>query len=561
MDFKKLICESLLPLLPEGIDEGTLHSLIETPKHAQQGDFSLPCFQFASSLRLSPTVIAETLAEKIDDPLYQKVENKGPYLNFFLSSHQLSQPIIQTILSQGIHYGSSSVGKGKVIALDMSSPNIAKPFSMGHLRSTVIGNSISLLAEKRGYKTVKINYIGDWGTQFGKLIVAFKKWGDSEKVKKNPISELFSLYTKFHDEAATQPDLVAEGRKAFKLLEDGDAEIIQLWQWFRNESLQAFQKIYALLGIEFDSYQGESYYNEKMGEFISLLQKKNLLHSSEGATIVPLETEGLPPCLIQKSDGATLYATRDLAAALDRYHMYEFSHALYIVGQEQRIHFQQVFSVLNQLGYSWATRLKHIPFGLYLMNGKKMSTRKGHVVLLEDMLKEAISLAKHNIMEKNPQLPNAESVAEAVGVGAVIYQDLKNERKNSVDFSMEDMLRFEGDTGPYLQYTFARAQSILRKSASGVGGFSGLSDEYSWALVKKLNLFPSIIHQSHDQSSPHYLAKYLFETAQTFNKYYGKVHILADDIERSSRLALLSSFTTVLAEGLRLLGIRAPESM
>ncbi|MEI5909402.1 arginine--tRNA ligase [Bacillus spongiae] len=561
MDFKKIISESVQPHIPRAVSEQEITSLIETPKYAHHGDFSFPCFQLAAHLKSSPVTIAESLAKAIRSPYFKKVENIGPYVNFFFNPATLSTDILLNILSKGSNYGSSTIGKGETIVLDMSSPNIAKPFSMGHLRSTVIGNSLSLLAEKCGYQTVKNNYIGDWGTQFGKLVVAYKKWGDRNTVKKKPIDELFSLYTKFHVEASQFPELEDEAREVFKSLEDGNQEYLQLWGWFRKESLQAFQQLYTRLGISFDSYRGESYYNDKMDEVITMLEEENILVKSDGAMVVKLTEEALPPCLIQKRDGATLYATRDLAAALDRFRSYSFSQALYVVGQEQRIHFQQVFAVLSKLGFTWASNMHHIPFGLYLKNGKKMSTRKGHVILLEDMLNEAVKLAHKNMIEKNPDLPNANEIAEQVGVGALIYHDLKNERTNSVEFSMEDMLTFEGDTGPYLQYTFARASSLQRKGETGTETILALDDDESWGLVKKLHAFPEIIHQSQASQSPHYLAKYLFETAQSFNKYYGKVRILEQDAQLTYRLTLVSAFTTVLAEGLRLLGIKAPENM
>ncbi|MCP3741923.1 arginine--tRNA ligase [Rossellomorea sp. BNER] len=559
---KTLYTEALHHELKEYLTFDEVYQLIETPKHSDHGDLAFPCFQLAKHKGQSPQQIAEELASLLKDPEFSRVEAIGPYVNVFLNGKALGPSIVEKVLSLNNEFGSHVFGKGKTIAIDMSSPNIAKPFSMGHLRSTVIGNSLALIANKCGYKTVRINYIGDWGTQFGKLIVAYTKWGDESKVRQNPIGELFKLYTKFHVEAENDSSLEVEGRKAFKLLEDGDPEITRLWKWFREESLMAFKKIYQLLGVEFDSYNGEAYYNDKMEEVVEQLKNAQLLEMSDGAEVVRLDDLNLPPCLIKKSDGATLYATRDLASALDRQNRYKFDQALYVVGQEQGVHFKQVFSVLNKLGYQWSDEMKHIPFGLYLKAGKKMSTRKGRVILLEDVLNEAIKIAHDNIKVKNPDLHHASEVAKAVGAGAIIFHDLKNDRQNAIEFSLEDMLTFEGETGPYIQYTHARAQSIIRKASDvQIKDYNGLSDIESWKIIKLLHQFPQVIEKAHHESSPSVLAKYLLQTAKSFNKYYGKTKILVDDEEKMSRLALVKSVTIVLSEGLFLLGISAPKEM
>jgi arginyl-tRNA synthetase len=548
--------------LSEDMSKEEIQSVIETPKFAHQGDLSFPCFQLAKKKKQSPAAIANELASSLQSPFLLKAEAAGPYVNIFFNGKTTGTEIMNGILSQGDKFGTLSFGEDKVITIDMSSPNIAKPFSMGHLRSTVIGNSIALLAEKCGFKTVKINYIGDWGTQFGKLITAYKKWGDEEKVRANPIPELFSLYKKFHEEAEADPSLNEEGRKAFKLLEDGDSEMTELWTWFKNESLTAFQEIYELLGVSFDSYHGESFYNDKMEAAVELIKEKGLLETSDGAEVVWLDDKGLPPSLIKKSDGATLYATRDIAAALYRKKTYNFSHALYVVGQEQTIHFRQVFAVLEKLGMPWAEEMVHIPFGLFLQGGKKMSTRKGRVILLEEVLKEAIDMALTNIKDKNPDLENAEETARWVGTGAVIFHDLKNDRMNDIEFSLEDMLTFEGETGPYVQYTHARAQSILRKAAlQEMNQFTGLEDQESWELIKILNKYPEVIQDAYEKHSPSILAKYILSVSKAFNKYYGKTRILEENEKLNSRLLLVKAVTNILSEGLSLLGIKAPKQM
>ncbi|MCC5804014.1 arginine--tRNA ligase [Rossellomorea vietnamensis] len=562
MDLKSIFAQELKTQLLQDWREKELYDLIETPKHSHLGDLAFPCFQLAKTMKKAPAQIAKEMAAEIASPLFTKVEAVGPYINIHFDGAKAGKEIVSGILAKGKDYGTHTFGENRTVVLDMSSPNIAKPFSMGHLRSTVIGNAIATIAEKCGYRTEKINYIGDWGTQFGKLIVAFKKWGDPDKVKENPIAELFILYKKFHEEAELDASLEEEGRKAFKLLEDGDEEITGLWRWFKDESLQAFKTIYSLLGVEFDSYNGEAFFNDKMEEVVTLLQEHHLLEESQGAQVVRMDDGNLPPCLIKKSDGATLYATRDLAAALYRQRQYAFDEALYIVGQEQTIHFQQVMNVLKKLGYTWADEMKHIPFGLYLKDGKKMSTRKGRVILLEEVLHEAIKMAEDNIKQKNPDLKDAYRVARDVGVGAIIFHDLKNDRLNDIEFSLEHMLTFEGETGPYIQYTYARAQSLLRKAGQiDPLTFEGLEDAESWDVIKQLRLFPEIIEKSWQHYAPSVIAKYLIVTSQSFNRYYAKTKIISDDNQQHSRLALVHAVGIVLAEGLRLLGMKSPAEM
>lgn len=560
IDFKKIFSSALNVYFHDHMSLDQIEALIETPKNPLHGDLAFPCFQLAKALRKNPAEIAQKAALELQGSLIHQANAVGPYLNVFFSKEAASSHILEDVLKQNILYGTNQSGQNKTALLDYSSPNIAKPFSMGHLRSTVIGNALANLAEACGYQTVRINYIGDWGTQFGKLITAYQKWGVPSEIEKQPIQELFKLYVRFHEEEKNDTELTAEARRSFKKLEDGDQEAEKLWKWFRDESLTEFQRIYKLLNISFDLYQGEAFYNDKMEDAVSALRDKGLLSDSEGAEVVYLDN-GLPPCLIKKSDGATLYATRDIAAALYRKTQYQFDHALYIVGQEQSVHFKQVKQVIKKLGCHWANDLFHIPFGLYLKDGQKMSTRKGKVILLEEVVLEAIKLAEINIDNKNPDLENKKEIAKAVGVGAILFHDLKNDRMNSIEFSLKDMLTFEGETGPYLQYTNARAFSILRKSSAEPASVIGLSDSASWEVLKSINMYPAKILQAYELHSPAILAKHLLEISKNFNKYYSKVHILENDDLLPSRLALVKAVTITLSNGMKTLGMEAPEKM
>ncbi|WP_417897099.1 arginine--tRNA ligase [Bacillus haimaensis] len=564
MNIKQIIAESIQHAFPElTIDQ--IASRIEKPKYAQHGDFAFPVFDLAKIKKQAPPAIASSLSSMIHHPWVMKTEAVGPYVNFFLHKEKVQKEIVSTIINSGKDFGNLQIGKGENVVLDLSSPNIAKPFSMGHLRSTVIGNSLANILEKCGYQTVRINYLGDWGTQFGKLIAAYLKWGSAEAVRENPIPELLKLYVKFHQEAETDPSLDDEGRLWFKRLEDGNEEALALWNWFREDSLHEFQRIYDLLGIEFDSFNGEAFYNDKMETIINRLKELKLLTLSDGAEVVELdESLALPPCLIRKSDGATLYATRDLAAAFYRKKKYNFAKALYVVGQEQTVHFQQVKSVVQKMGESWAEDMHHIPFGLLLKDGKKMSTRKGKVILLEKVIQEAIELAESNIAAKNPHLSNKQEIARLVGVGAIIFHDLKNYRLNSIEFSLADMLKFEGETGPYVQYTHARACSILRKaswSAQGIAPSQGLNDDYSWNLSKRLYEFPVTLEKAYGGFDPSIIAKYIVDVCQNFNSWYGHEKFLTEDEEKESRLSLVYATTLVIQECLHLLGMVAPQEM
>ncbi|WP_198520777.1 MULTISPECIES: arginine--tRNA ligase [Bacillaceae] len=560
MNVKSEFVDALASVLKGNLPNDTIKSLIEKPKSEEHGDLAFPCFQLARTWKTAPPYIAVEVASKLQSPMIEKVKAVGPYVNVFLKKELVSENVLKEVVEKGSHYGHHSAGQGKNAVFDFSSPNIAKPFSMGHLRSTIIGQSLANLAEKNGYQPVRVNHLGDWGTQFGKLMSAYTRWGFEEEVQQAPIPSLMRYYVRFHEEADNDPSLLDEGRAWFKKLEEGDSKATELWTWFKEESLKEFEKVYQLLGITFDYVQGESFYNDKMEAVVAELGKKGLLTVSEGAHVVKVGEEK-PPCLIKKTDGTTLYATRDLAAAIYRQQTFNFSKCIYVVGAEQQLHFQQIVHVLAQMGYSWAKEMVHVPFGLILKNGKKMSTRKGKIVLLEDVLTDAITRASSNIAEKNPSLTAKEEVAKDVGVGAVIFHDLKNERMNSVEFNLKHMLTFEGETGPYVQYTHARAMSILRKAESYNGEVRGLGDEASWIVIKELMNFPEVTKRAWENYEPSVMAKYLLALSSAFNKYYGKVKILNSDAELSSRLILTKAVVIVLKEGLRLLGMKAPNRM
>ena len=563
MDYKLLVAELLQKEIGETLTTEQIFNLLEKPKSADHGDIAFPTFALAKAFRKAPQQIATDLGTKITDPLIAKIDVVGPYLNFFLNKESVSSTVLKEVLDAGTTYGNQSIGLGQTIPIDLSSPNIAKPISMGHLRSTVIGNSIANIAEKLGFKPIRINHLGDWGTQFGKLIVAYKLWGNEESVKAEPINELLRLYVKFHAEAEEKPELDDEARAWFKRLEDGDEEAVALWKWFREESLTEFNHIYKLLGIEFDSYNGEAFYNDKMDEVLDLLEEKHILTVDNGATIVDLEKYNLNPALIRKSDGATLYITRDLAAALYRHRTYNFAQSLYVVGNEQSNHFKQLKAVLKELGFDWADQMHHVPFGLITQGGKKLSTRKGKIFLLEEVLNEAVNLANQQITEKNPDLADKDNTASQVGIGAVIFHDLKNDRLNNFDFVLEEVVRFEGETGPYVQYTRARAMSILRKAAdvSFDSASLALDDEYSWEVIKLIQEYPTTVLRAYDKLEPSVIAKHAIHLAQAFNRYYAQVKVLNDDAQKPARLALVKAVTIILKEDLRLLGVGTPDEM
>ena len=563
MDNKQLIAGELAKVI-DSLDQDTILNLLEQPKSSELGDIAFPAFSLAKTERKAPQIIAADIAEKIDTAHFDKVVATGPYVNFFLSKAEISGQVIKEVIKDGADYGQQNEGNGENITIDLSSPNIAKPFSVGHLRSTVIGDALSNIFRKIGYNTIKINHLGDWGKQFGMLIVAYKKWGNEEAVKAHPIDELLKLYVRINAEAEKDPSLDEEAREWFRKLENGDEEALALWQWFRDESLVEFNRLYNELQVEFDSYNGEAFYNDKMDAVVDILSEKGLLVESEGAQVVNLEKYGIEhPALIKKSDGATLYITRDLAAALYRKKEYQFAKSIYVVGQEQSAHFKQLKAVLQEMGYDWSQDIVHVPFGLVTKEGKKLSTRKGNVILLEPTIAEAVSRAKAQIEAKNPELENKDQAAHAVGVGAIKFYDLKTDRTNGYDFDLEAMVSFEGETGPYVQYAYARIQSILRKAdfkPDTVGNYS-LNDAESWEIIKLLQDFPRIINRAADNFEPSIIAKFAISLAQAFNKYYAHTRILDESPERDSRLALSYATAVVLKEALRLLGVEAPEKM
>ena len=524
MNTKQLIASELASVI-DSLDQEAIFNLLEQPKNSDMGDIAFPAFSLAKVERKAPQMIAADIAEKINSQAFEKVVATGPYVNFFLDKSAISGAVIKEIIEKGSDYAQQDEGQEQNITIDLSSPNIAK--------------------------------------QFGLLMVAYKKWGSKEAVEANPIDELLKLYVRINAEIETDQALDDEGRLWFKKLEDGDPEATQLWQWFRDESLVEFNRIYELLGVEFDSLNGEAFYNDKMDEAVKILEEKGLLEESRGASIVNLDDFELPPAMIKKSDGATLYITRDIATAIYRARTYNFVKNVYAVGQEQSNHFKQLKAVLKKMGFDWSDDMIHVDFGLVTKNRQKLSTRKGNIILLEPTLQEAISRAKAQIEAKNPDLENKEQVARAVGVGAVKFYDLKTDRRNGYDFDLEAMVSFEGETGPYVQYAYARIQSILRKGDFQplTDGNYSLNDTESWEIIKLLQDFARIIKRASDNYDPSLIAKYAINLAQAFNKYYAHTRILDESPERDSRLALSYATAVVLKEALRLLGVEAPEKM
>lgn len=564
-DFKVAVAN----FLKEKIEDLSLEeiiALIEIPPNKDMGDYAFPCFKLAKVFRKAPNMIASDLAQQIEakDEI-TKVMPMGGYVNFFVNKSQLAESVIKDVLSKGKNYGHSDLGKDKSIVIDFSSPNIAKPFHIGHIRTTVIGNALYKIYDSQGYNVVRINHLGDYGTQFGKLIVAFKLWGDKETVESNPIPELLKLYIRFHDEAEKHPEMEDEARAWFTKLENGDKEAKELWQWFRDESLKEFARVYDLLDIEFDSYNGESFYSDKMDRIINIIKDKGILKQSEGTNIVDLEEYNMPPALITKNDGSTLYMTRDLAAALYRKENYDFEKCIYVVGSQQSLHFQQLFKVLELVGFEWAKDMIHVPFGMVALEEGTMSTRKGRVVFLEDVLKQAIEKTKETMLAKNPNALNVDEIARQVGVGAVVFQELSNSRIKDYTFSWDKTLSFDGETGPYVQYTHARCCAVLRKANEEVTtdiNYELLNNEESSEVLKVIGSFNKAIITSLRKNEPHIITRFVLDLAQAFNKFYHDNPILVDDLElRKSRLALVLATRQTLENGLNLLGIKAPERM
>lgn len=563
MNHNRLIAKEIASIVP-ALEQEIILNLLEKPKKSNMGDIAFPTFTLAKMMHKAPQIIASELVGQINNSYFEKVEAVGPYINFFLNKSEISAQVLKEVIKKREDYAQVAIGQGRNIVIDLSSPNIAKPFSIGHLRSTVIGDALSNIFQKLGYETVKINHLGDWGKQFGMLIVAYKKWGSEEAVRSHPIDELLKLYVRINAETKNHPELDEEAREWFRKLENNDEEALALWQWFRDESLMEFNRLYAELGIDFDSYNGEAFYNDKMEEVVQLLAEKGLLEESKGAQVVNLEKYGIEhPALIKKSDGATLYITRDLAAAIYRKRTYDFAKAIYVVGQEQTAHFKQLKAVLAEMGYAWSKDIQHVSFGLVTKNGQKLSTRKGNVILLEPTIAEAVKRSLAQIDTKNPDLVNKEAVAHAVGVGAIKFYDLKTDRTNGYDFDLEAMVSFEGETGPYVQYAHARIQSILRKADFQPQAAENyqLNDTESWEIIKLIQDFPNTIVKAADNFEPSLIARFAIHLAQSFNKYYAHTRILDDSPERDSRLALSYATATVLKEALALLGVEAPNEM
>ena len=562
-DFKVAVATCL----KEHIEELTLEeitALIEVPPNKDMGDFAFPCFKLAKVFRKAPNMIAAELSEKIEAKgVISNVTPLGGYINFFVNKSQLAETVIKDVLTKKEKYGHSDLGKDKTIVIDFSSPNIAKPFHIGHIRTTVIGNALYKIYDSQGYNTVRINHLGDYGTQFGKLIVAFKLWGNKEAVEANPIPELLKLYIQFHDEAERHPEMEDEARAWFTKLENGDKEAKELWQWFRDESLKEFARVYDLLDIEFDSYNGESFYSDKMDRVIDIIKDKGLLQESQGTNIVDLEEYNMPPALITKNDGSTLYMTRDLAAALYRKENYDFEKCIYVVGSQQSLHFQQLFKVLELVGFEWAKDMVHVPFGMVALEEGTMSTRKGRVVFLEDVLKQAIEKTKETMLTKNPNALNVDEKAKQVG--AVVFQELSNSRIKDYTFSWSRTLSFEGETGPYVQYTHARCCAVLRKAEEEVTtdiNYELLNDVDSAEVLKVIASFNKTILNAMRKNEPHIITRFVLDLAQAFNKFYHDNSILVEDAElRKARLALVCATRQALENGLKLLGMQAPERM
>lgn len=562
------ISRTLSPLVD--IDAAELINMLETPPEPDYGDLAFPCFTLAKKLKEAPPLIAAELADKLKDAggeFWSKAEPRGPYLNFYLAPQAFGREILHQIWDQGNRYGHCDIGKGRNVPIDYSSPNIAKPFGVGHIRSTVIGHSLYLIFRALGYNSIGVNHLGDWGTQFGKLIVAFERWGDEEQLEADPVDYLYKLYVRFHQEAEQAPELDDQARAWFKRLEQGDSEAVEYWNRFRRLSLENYALIYDLLGIEFEYYHGESHYNEMLDDVIELVRAKGIAKESEGALIVDLEPHGLPPVMLRKKDGATLYITRDLAAAIYRHDTFDFALSLYVVGAEQTLHFQQLFKVLELLGFEWAKNCVHVPFGLIRFKEGRMSTRAGRIILLEEVLNRSIDMAREIIEEKNPDLNDKEKAAKMVGLGAVRFGDLSNDRIKNIEFDWDKALDFSGETAAYIQYAHARICSILRKAGQDQKNWSDqaaakLEQDEEIALVKTLALLPEKIIAAAENYRPSIVARFLIDVARDFNRFYHNCPVLGSSGElQQGRLMLINATRQVIANGLALLGIEAPEEM
>lgn len=557
----------IVNLLSQNIEVLTseeISQLIEIPPKPEMGDFAFPCFRLAKSYHKAPPMIAQDLKESIGDQAFlSEIKVIGGYLNFYVDKAQYAQQIIDKY-NNATDYGCSDQGKDKTICIDYSSPNVAKNFHVGHLRTTIIGNSLYKIFSKLGYKVVRINHLGDWGTQFGKLIVAYKKWGSREAVEEKGIEELMDIYVKFHEEAEKDDSLNDEARAWFLKMEQGNEEALEIWQWFRDISLKEFMRVYNILGMEFDSFAGESFYRDKTADVIKRLTDDGLLKESQGAMIVPLDEYDMPPCIVAKKDGSSIYATRDLAAILYRKATYNFDRCLYVTGLEQKLHFAQVFKVIELMGNDYAKNLVHIPYGLVSLKSGKISSRKGNVIFAEDLLRESINKTTSIIEEKNPDIPDKEEVAKQVGIGAIIFNDLYNQRIKDVIFDWNKLLNFDGETGPYVQYTYARASSVLRKigEVPDTIDYTLLTDEASIGLLKEIERYPQVIKDAAERYEPSVIARYSIDLAHAFNKFYHECQInVEDETTKYTRTNIVKIARYIIKDALSLLGIQCPEQM
>ncbi len=564
---KTEICKYLSEIVSD-VSTAEFEGLIEIPPEEKLGDYALPCFVLAKKMHKNPTMIAEDIAKTLDIKKVtlgiDRVEHVGAYCNIFLNRELHINKCVQSLTDKNLRI--TQIGRGKTVCIDYSSPNIAKNFHVGHLRTTVIGNSLYKIYEKLGYKVVRINHLGDWGTQFGKLIVAYKLWSSKEQVEANGIEELLRIYVKFNDEAELNPKLIEEARDWFVKMEHNDTEALEIWKWFKDISMVEFERVYELLDMSFDSYLGESFYCNQVPTLVQELENKHLLVESQGAKVIDLTEYNMPPCLITKSNGSSIYHSRDIAAVLYRKRTYDFEKCLYVTGLEQTLHFKQVFKAVEIMGYDWTEGLVHIPYGLVSLAGAKLSTRSGNTIYAEDILKEAIERANTSIQEKNPELRDKENVAKMVGIGAIIFHDLFNQRIKNVDFSWKDVLSFEGTTGPYVQYAYARAKSILRKVGEDIGqdktDYHVLTDDVTYALIKALNGYEAAVLDAAKKYEPSIVARYIISLATAFNKFYHECDILhAPEGTKQARLYIVNLVQLVLKDACSLLGIKCPEEM
>ena len=566
MDFKEHIIQKLTELT--NLEHDAVAKAVEIPPEEKLGDLAFPCFPLAKVLHKAPPLIAKDLAAQLSsDELIDRVDAVGGYLNFFYNRAAFITDTVTAAQKAGEDWGKSDMGKGKKVLVEYSSPNIAKPFHIGHLFSTALGNSLSRIYKFLGYDVQSLNHVGDWGTQFGKLISAYKRWGKPELIEKDPIKELLKIYVKFHEEAEKHPELEDEAREYFRKLENGDEETTALWKYFREQSLIEFKRVYDMLGVNFDSYNGEAFYSDKMDEVVQILRDKGLLVESDGAQVIDLSDMNIPPCIILKSDGATIYATRDIAAALYRYRTYNFDKNIYVVGLPQALHFKQIFETMHRAGWEWSKGCEYVGFGLVKLPGKNMSTRHGDVVFLEDVLKESIEKTREIIINNNSAVDDIDDVSRKIGIGAVLYTFLKNSREKDIVFSWDTMLDFDGESAPYCMYGYARGRSILRKAKdidySNAGLSKAVSDE-AYTLVKQLNGFGDAVADAADKNEPFYVNRYVTGLVKSFNKFYNTNPIMRDDVDdetKKARLAIVDATCAVIKSALALLGISVVESM